>query len=225
MKIPHHIAFIMDGNGRWATRRGMARSSGHRAGAQAFARVVQHCDKLGVQVVTVYAFSTENWRRPPEEINAILTLLGEFLEETFANSDKADVEIHFLGDMLPFEAELREKLTRLENITRGRSKRLNIALNYGARAELTRAVNTLLANNVTSVTEEDISSRLYTAGRPDPDLIVRTAGELRLSNFLLWQAAYSEFYVMPTLWPNIRPRHVNRAIRAYGRRKRRYGGL
>jgi len=215
----------MDGNGRWATRRGLARSMGHRAGAQAFARVVEHCDKLGIEVITVYAFSTENWRRPPEEINAILTLLGEFLEKTFANSDKADVEISFLGDMSPFDSSLREKLTRLENITRGRSKRLNIALNYGARAELTRAVNTLLANNVSSIIEEDISARLYTAGRPDPDLIVRTAGEQRLSNFLLWQAAYAEFYVMPTLWPNIRPRHVNRAIRAYGRRKRRYGGL
>ncbi|MCL2213106.1 MAG: polyprenyl diphosphate synthase [Oscillospiraceae bacterium] len=219
-----HIAFIMDGNGRWARRRGMPREMGHRAGAKTFRRVVDHCDKIGIQAVTVYAFSTENWSRPPEEINSIMELLSDFLTEAFDRPED-QVEIRFLGDKSVFELPLRGRLEQLEQRTTGRKSRLNIALNYGSRAEIVHSVNTAIKEGKRQLAEDDISTALYTADCPDPDMIVRTGGDMRLSNFLLWQGAYAELYFTDTLWPDFTPRHVDKAVKEYYRRHRRYGGL
>ena len=219
-----HIAFIMDGNGRWARRRGMPREVGHKAGAKTFRRVVDHCNKIGIQAVTVYAFSTENWSRPPEEINSIMELLSDFLTEAYDRPDD-EVEIRFIGDKSVFQLPLRARLEQLELRTTGRKSRLNIALNYGSKAEIVQAVNTAVKDGKSELSEEDISDALYTAGCPDPDMIVRTGGDIRLSNFLLWQGAYAELYFTDTLWPDFTPRHVDKAVKEYYRRHRRYGGL
>ncbi len=220
-----HIAFIMDGNGRWARAKGQPREFGHRAGAQAFRRVIEHCRDIGLQCVTVYAFSTENWKRPQREVSAIMRLLDSYLDE-FAHGDEKDrMSLRFLGDISVLDARLRDKIEQLERCSAGHDRVLNIALNYGSRAELAHAFELLASRGVTHPTEQDISDALYTAGCPDPDLIVRTAGEYRLSNFLLWQASYSELYVTNVLWPDFGPDDIDRAIEEYGRRHRRFGAV
>ncbi|MGM9665828.1 MAG: polyprenyl diphosphate synthase, partial [Eubacteriales bacterium] len=192
-----HIAFIMDGNGRWAKKRAMPRKFGHRQGAKSFERVVRECNRLGIKTVTVYAFSTENWSRPKDEVDSIIELLSSYIDR--AQNEK-DIKFVFLGDKSVLGDDLQKRMTSLEEETKDRPNTLNIAFNYGGRAEIVHACNELIGQGAKSVSEKDISDHLYTSASPDPDLIVRTAGECRISNFLLWQSAYSEFYFTDVLW-------------------------
>ena len=219
-----HIAFIMDGNGRWAKGRGMPRSYGHKVGAKAFKEAVKYCSTIGLGHMTVYAFSTENWRRPREEVDAILALLDEYIEEALADLAQNDVRIVFLGEKTPFPDALREKMEHLEAESANNSLILNIAMNYGGRDELLHAANIAIAEGKTTLTEADIDAHLYTKLSPPPDLIVRTANERRLSNFLLWQSAYAELYFTDVLWPDFKPRHIDAAIRDFYARTRNFGG-
>ena len=218
-----HIAFIMDGNGRWATSRSLPREAGHVKGAAAFKNVVHICDDFGIETLTVYAFSTENWKRPEREINAIMDLLESNISEAVRDDKKNNAKYRFLGDKNALGEKFAKRCTELEKLTENNRLLLNIALNYGSRAEITNAVNRLIAEGKKSVTEDDISSALYTAHCPDPDLIVRSAGEFRLSNFLLWQAAYSEISVTDTLWPDFDRNEVAKAIVDFSKRKRNFG--
>ena len=220
-----HIAFIMDGNGRWAKRRGLPREAGHRAGAKTFSRIVEHCIARGVPTVTVYAFSTENWRRPKREVDAIMELLDRYIEDTFSRYADRDVEIVFIGRRDGLSPSLLEKMERLENESRGRKTRVNIALNYGGRDEIVRAVNRLAEEGKLPCDEASVSAALDTAGRPDPDLVVRTGGDVRTSNFLLWESAYAEYFFTGTLWPDFNERELDRILSDYARRHRRFGGL
>lgn len=219
-----HIAFIMDGNGRWAKSRGMPREYGHSKGAETFKKIVRYCGDIGIKIVTVYAFSTENWSRPDAEVGRIMSLLGEYIDGAERELDENKIRYVFLGDKDAFDAHLRERMINLEQISAGYELRLNIAANYGGRAEIVRAAS-ILASRGEEITEASLSSCLYTAGCPDPDLIVRTANEQRVSNFLLWQGAYSEYYFTPTLWPDMTPDDVDAAVRDFYSRGRRYGGV
>lgn len=216
-----HVAFIMDGNGRWAKKRGMPREYGHKVGVEAFRRVVDACDKFDIQCVTVYAFSTENWKRPKREVDSIMKLLDEYLDKSCPDT----VSIKVIGDINALDERLREKIIKIQNRTANREKTVNIAINYGSRAEIVNAVNSLVNNGRDNITEDDITGALYTAGCPELDLIVRTGGDLRISNFLLWQAAYAEFYFTDKLWPDMTENDVADAILSFNSRKRRYGGL
>jgi undecaprenyl diphosphate synthase len=218
-----HIAFIMDGNGRWAERRGMPRRYGHRYGAEAFKKIVRYCGDIGIKYVTVYAFSTENWSRPEKEVNSIMKLLDKYLDECEKSFAEYNIRMRIIGDLSKIDESLAQKARRIENITKDNALTLCIALNYGGRDELVHAFNDLLARGKTEITAQDIESHLYTAGVPDPDLIVRTAGELRLSNFLMWQSAYSEFYFTDTLWPDMTKKDIDLAVTEFYNRKRRYG--
>lgn len=220
-----HVAFIMDGNGRWAKRRALPREAGHVRGAETFRRVVSYCHDLGIRTVTVYAFSTENWSRPPKEVAGIMKLLGSFLREALATADERDMRVVFLGDKAPLSPELRTMAEEVERTTANRSYCLNIALNYGGRDEITHACNRLMAEGKTSVTQADIAGALYTSHSPDPDLVIRTGGDLRISNFLLWQSAYAEYYFTKTLWPDLREAEIYTALRDFCHRHRRFGGL
>lgn len=219
-----HIAFIMDGNGRWATARGQVREMGHRAGAENLKKIVRLCGDIGIHAVTVYAFSTENWKRPALEVNAIMQLLDRFIKEAKTDNEKNKIRYVFLGDKGGLAPALAEKCRELEDLTKDNPSLLNIALNYGGRAELVQACRTL-ASRGGEITEADISAALYTGHCDDPDLIVRTAGEYRLSNFLLWQAAYAELYFCDTLWPDFSEKELTEAVMEFSRRKRRYGGV
>ena len=227
LPVPRHIAFIMDGNGRWARQRGLPREAGHREGAKVFENLVDYCGKIGVSCVTVYAFSTENWKRPPGEVRQILSLLRSYIKSAFRSFAEKDVRVIFLGDKSPFPASVRRDMEKLEEVSRGGSRLLGIAMNYGGRAEILAAARSLLSQGLSpeDITEQRFAGALFTAEFPDPDLIVRTAGEMRLSNFLLWQCAYSEFYSTDTLWPDMRPADVDKAIADYRGRTRRFGGL
>ncbi len=220
-----HIAFIMDGNGRWAQKRGMPREYGHKKGAEVFDRIVRHCFERGVSVVTVYAFSTENWSRPKNEVDSIMALLSRYLDYAEEKFSEYDVRLVFLGDKAKLDPSLREKAEHLEAVTATRAHVLNIALNYGARDELVHAFRALAEEGKKDISAEDIDAHLYTAGSPDPDLIVRTGGDYRISNFLLWQAAYAEFYFTATLWPDLTAEEVDAAMADFSRRHRRFGGL
>ena len=220
-----HIAFIMDGNGRWAQSRGMPRSAGHIAGAAAFKRVVEYCNKIKLRHMTVYAFSTENWSRPAEEVEKIMKLLSDYIDEANSLLDKYDIRIIFLGDKAPFSGELRQKMNAIEERSKDGSNILNIAMNYGSRSEIVHAVNRALERGSERITEQDIEENLYTCASPAPDLIIRTAGEKRLSNFLMWQAAYAEFYFTDVLWPDFGEKQINEAIDDFYSRHRRFGGL
>ncbi len=217
-----HIAFIMDGNGRWANARLLPREAGHKAGADNFKKIMRYCRKIGIQYCTVYAFSTENWNRPKTEVDAILRLLDVFAKEADAEQE---IEFHFIGDKTPFSPAMRDHLETLERDTIGRPFVLNIALNYGGRAEITHAVQSLLAEGKSEITEADITAHLYTAHCPDPDLVVRTGKELRISNFLLWQSAYAEYYFSDKMWPELTEADVDEMVRNFAGRKRRWGGL
>ena len=218
-----HIAFIMDGNGRWARKRSLPRSAGHSAGADNFKKIIRHCFNIGIRYVTVYAFSTENWKRPKEEIDALMKIFTEYIEEAASEFEKYDVSIRFIGDRATLPYELAAKMAALETKTAGKLNTVNIALNYGGRAEIVSAVNSLIAKGAESVTEEDVSRALYTAGSPDPDLVVRTGGESRVSNFLMWQSAYSEYYFTKTLWPDLSSDEINAAVNDFLHRQRRWG--
>lgn len=220
-----HIAFIMDGNGRWATKRGLPREYGHKKGVEVFKEITEYCHSLGVQCVTVYAFSTENWKRPKHEVDAIMNLLDGFLNELMKDHEKYQNRIRFIGDTSVLPPAMREKIDYAESLNPNSDLIVNIALNYGGRAELVHAFHTLAANGKVSVTEEDISNTLYTSESGDPDMIVRTGGDLRISNFLLWQAAYAELYFTDKLWPDLTSSDVDDMVRDFYSRKRRYGGL
>lgn len=225
-----HIAFIMDGDGRWATKRGMPREYGHTVGAKVFRRVAEYCFRGGINTVTVYAFSTENWKRPAREVNALMTLFTTYLKTGMAEMMKDDIRIRFLGEKTPFGDAQRRLMEKIESDSAGNKYNLNIAVNYGGRREIALAFEKLhekLQNGEISsrITEEMISDELFTAGQPDPDLIVRTSGEMRLSNFLTWQSVYSELYFTDVLWPDMNEEEVDKAVADYYSRQRRYGGL
>ena len=220
-----HIAFIMDGNGRWAKRRSLPRKAGHAQGAETFRRIVTYCHKLGIRTVTVYAFSTENWSRPQDEVDSIMQLLERFMDEELRDADTRDMRVVFLGDKAALTPAQREKAEEIERRTKDKGYCLNIALNYGGRDELVHACNTLLAAGRTRVEAADIQSALYTAHSPDPDLVVRTGGDYRISNFLLWQSAYAEYYFTKTLWPDLQEREIYTALQEFCGRHRRFGGL
>lgn len=225
VKPLRHIAFIMDGNGRWAKKRGMPREYGHSIGVKTFRRIAEYCIRGGIDTVTVYAFSTENWKRPKREVDAIMKLFGSYLKVGMAEMAEDNVRIRFLGDKSAFTPDLREQMKELEEASKMNKYSLNIAANYGGRAELVNAVNKLLANGVSEVDEDMISSSIYTNGQSDPDLIVRTGGEMRMSNFLMWQSAYSELYFTDVLWPDLSEKDIDLAVENYYNRKRRFGGV
>ena len=220
-----HIAFIMDGNGRWAKKRGMPREYGHSVGARTFEEVIRYCGDIGITTVTVYAFSTENWKRPEKEVKTIMALFGDYLAKAKKKADENNVHVVFLGDRTVFSEDVRGRMAALEQDTAKNPLTLNIAVNYGGRDEIVHAVNRAIAEGKTELTEDDITQRLYSAGSPMPDLIVRTGDEVRLSNFLLWQSAYAELYFCPTLWPDMGKEDIRAAVRAFYKRKRRYGGV
>ena len=220
-----HIAFIMDGNGRWAKKRGMPREYGHRAGCKTFGDICQYCCDIGFKAVTVYAFSTENWKRPEKEVKAIMDILDRYLDELVTHYAKYHNRFRFIGDLSVLSPGLREKIAYVETLNSQYEQVLNVALNYGGRQELTHAFEVLAAAGKTKVTEDDISSAIYTAHCGDPDMIVRTGGDLRISNFLLWQAAYAELYFTDKLWPDLTTDDVDDIVRAFYARQRRYGGV
>lgn len=220
-----HIAFIMDGNGRWAKKRGMPREFGHSHGAATFKKVGRYCESIGCKYMTVYAFSTENWKRPQKEVDTIMKIFDEYIETCFKEMEDDNVHFRFIGDLTIFPQELQEKMARIDRETAHKPFILNIAVNYGGREEIVHACNELLAENATKITEEDIGKHIYTAGCPEPDLVVRTGGELRISNFMLWQSAYTEFYFTDVLWPDFSSADVDKAVAAFYSRKRRYGGV
>ena len=220
-----HIAFIMDGNGRWAKKRGMPREYGHTVGVKTFRRIAEYCFRGGIDTVTVYAFSTENWKRPKREVDAIMKILSSYLKIGMAEMAEDNIRIRFLGDKSPFSPELRTAMEELEEASKMNKYSLNIAANYGGRAEIVNTVNRLISEGATEFTEELISSSIYTKGQPDPDLIVRTGGEMRLSNFLTWQSTYSELYFCDVLWPDLSESDIDLAVENYYTRKRRFGGV
>ncbi|BAK99138.1 undecaprenyl pyrophosphate synthetase [Oscillibacter valericigenes Sjm18-20] len=233
-RLPRHIAIIMDGNGRWATKRGLPRTAGHKAGAETFRKIATYCKNLGVQYLTVYAFSTENWKRSETEVGAIMALLKKYLLEAIDSMEKDSIRLKFFGDMTPITPELRALARETDGITKHLDRRdfqANICLNYGGRDEILRAARRFAADCAAGIRKpEDLdeagfSGYLDSAGIPDPELIIRPSGELRLSNFLLWQSAYSEFYCTDTLWPDFDEGEINRAVAAYQKRDRRFGGV
>ena len=220
-----HIAFIMDGNGRWAKKRHLPREYGHSPGAKKFREIIRHCADRGINCVTVYAFSTENWKRPKKEVNTIMKLFRDYIQEAERDIEKNDVRVIFIGNRSVFDERIRSEMEKVENLTASRSKTLCVAINYGGRGEIVDAVNSLIAGGAVSVTEEDITNAIYSGVVPPPDLIVRTGGEMRLSNFLLWQSAYAELFFTDTLWPDFTTTEVDSIIEEFYRRNRRYGGV
>ena len=233
-RLPRHIAMIMDGNGRWATKRGLPRTAGHKAGAETFRRIATYCKKLGVQYLTVYAFSTENWKRSADEVGTIMGLLKKYLQEAVATMERDNIRLHFFGDMTPIDPELQALARETDEITEHLGVdafQANVCLNYGGRDEILRAARRFAADWMAGKRSADelddamFSSYLDSAGIPDPELIIRPSGELRLSNFLLWQCAYSEFYYTDVLWPDFDEKELDKAIAAYRARDRRFGGV
>lgn len=232
LNIPKHIGIIMDGNGRWAKKRHMPRSAGHNQGGKVFRKIARYCSDIGVKYLTVYAFSTENWKRPQEEIDALMKLFKEYLDEALRDFKDDSIVVRFIGDKSPFDKELQELMIENEEGSKDRDGMvLNIAMNYGSRDEIVRAVKGISENvkngiiDIESIDETMVSEYLYTANQPDPDLIIRPSGEYRISNFLLWQCAYSEFVIMNTLWPDFSTDDLDEAIRIFNNRNRRFGGV
>ena len=230
--VPRHIAIIMDGNGRWAKRRGLPRTAGHAAGSEVFRQIATYCRDIGVEYLTVYAFSTENWKRSQEEISAIMGLLKKYLFEALEKMERDRIRLEFFGDLSPLSPELQELAARTREISRKyEGFQANICLNYGGRDEIVRAARAFARQCVEgkatpeSLTEDQFGSLLFSGGIPDPDLVIRPSGELRISNFLLWQSAYAEYYVTDVLWPDFTPAELEKAIGAYNSRDRRFGGV
>ena len=230
--VPRHIAIIMDGNGRWAKRRGLPRTAGHAAGAEAFRRIANYCRTLGVEYLTVYAFSTENWKRSAEEIAGIMKLLGAYLKEALTDMEKNHVRFKFFGDLSRLPAQLQQLCREAEmKSSEYCDVQVNFCLNYGGRDEIVRAAKTFAEDvaagrcDANALDEQLFSSYLYSSQIPDPELIIRPSGELRTSNFLLWQSAYSEYVFMDVLWPDFSPEDLDRAIDMYHQRNRRFGGV
>ena len=224
-RLPRHIAIIMDGNGRWAKKRGLPRTAGHKVGAEVFRDIATYCKELGVQYLTVYAFSTENWKRPKDEVDTIMSLLEQYLQEAIDTMERDHIRLKILGDTTALSPKLQQMIAETNAIsTHYQGFQANICLNYGGRAEILRAAR-LCAESGEEWTEENFGKHLWSAGIPDPELIIRPSGELRLSNFLLWQCAYSEFYYCDTLWPDFKRRDLDLAIIDFQHRDRRFGGV
>jgi len=230
--LPRHIAIIMDGNGRWAQKRVLPRTAGHAAGAETFRAIATYCKEIGLEFLTVYAFSTENWKRPEEEVCAIMSLLKKYLLEAIGQMERDRVKMEFFGDLSPLAPELQTLCRRTQEISKGyEGCQVNICLNYGARDELVRAAKRFAADctdgraDPNHLSQAQFERYLFSGGIPDPDLVIRPSGELRLSNFLLWQSAYSEFYFTDVLWPDFDKKELHKAIAAFQHRSRRYGGI
>lgn len=230
--LPAHVAIIMDGNGRWAKKRGLPRTAGHAAGAETFRRIATYGKEIGLQYLTVYAFSTENWKRPQEEVGAIMGLLKKYLYESIAEMAKDRIKLEFFGDLTVLEPELYDLCQRTREISAQYDGfQVNVCLNYGGRDEIVRAARAFAAQcaageaKAEDLTEAAFAQGLYSAGVPDPELIIRPSGEIRTSNFLLWQSAYAEFYFTDVLWPDFSPDELLKAIASYQGRSRRFGGV
>lgn len=224
--IPTHVAIIMDGNGRWAKKRGLPRQAGHRAGAENLRRIINACVEFKIKILTIYAFSTENWGRPEMEVRGLMKIISRVIDQELKDLHAQGVCLHHLGSMSGVAPSLQEKVHRALELTKNNDRLiLNVAFNYGGRAEILQAVKQILADNVAphDLTEDLFSSYLFTRGLPDPDLVIRTSGELRISNFLIWQAAYSEFYPTPTYWPDFGREDLYEAVLAFNQRERRFG--
>ena len=221
------VAIIMDGNGRWAKKRGLPRTEGHKAGAKAAAGVIKLFREYGVHHLTLYAFSTENWKRPKEEVDALMDLIYYYVDTVVIPGLKKekDLCVRFIGDKSALSEKLRNKCIEAEELAKNRPYVCNVALNYGGRDDIVHAVNSAIADGYTEVSEDILSRYMYTYGSPDPDMVIRTGGDFRISNFLLWQSAYSELIVIDTLWPDFSRADIDRCLEEFNRRKRRFGGL
>ena len=232
INLPEHIGIIMDGNGRWAKKRMLPRSAGHKAGAQTFRKITRYCSDIGIKHLTVYAFSTENWKRPKDEVSALMNLFKSYLEEALSDFKDDSIVVKFIGDKSVFPDDLRNLMIENEESSKDRNGMvLNIAMNYGSRDEIVRAVKSIsekvVSNkiDINDIDEQLISDHLYTSGQPDPDLIIRPSGEYRISNFMLWQSAYSEYVIMNKLWPDFTSDDLDEALKIYSQRNRRFGGV
>ena len=228
--LPKHVAIIMDGNGRWAKKRGLPRTAGHSAGAETFRKIATYCKNLGMDYLTVYAFSTENWKRPKEEVDAIMQLLEKYLVEAIEKMERDGIRLKILGDTEPLSDKLKALIERTDSISHELSGfQANICLNYGGRDEIIKAARKyareVSEGRANDIDEKGFSAYMYSDGIPDPDLIIRPSGEIRTSNFLLWQSAYSEFYFTDVLWPDFDEAELDKALEDYAKRSRRYGGV
>jgi undecaprenyl diphosphate synthase len=227
-KMPRHVAIIMDGNGRWAISRGLPRLAGHKAGTENLRRVIRATVEFGIQYLTIYAFSTENWGRPPEEVQGLMHILEDVIDRELQELHEEGVQLRHIGRLERLDPKLQKKVLKAMELTKNNHRLiLNIAWNYGGRDEIVQAIQKMMREGVKpdAVTDELVNQYLYTAGVPDPDLIIRTSGELRISNFLIWQAAYSEWYITSTYWPDFDKEEYRRALETYSQRDRRYGGV
>ena len=225
--LPTHIAIIMDGNGRWAKKRGLPRSAGHVAGAKTFKNIARYCNKIGIKYLTVYAFSTENWKRPQKEVDGIMNLLRDYLKDA-ENFKGENIRLRFIGNLEPLADDIKELIKKDEaDSADATGLTVNIAINYGGRDEITNAVKKIVASGIKTedITEDTISAHLYTNDIPDPDFIIRPSGEYRLSNYLIWQSAYAEYWFSDVLWPDFSPKHLEQALDEYSKRNRRFGGV
>lgn len=227
-KIPSHVAIIMDGNGRWAAARGLPRLAGHRAGTENLRRTIRACVEFGIRYLTIYAFSTENWGRPSEEVEGLMHILSEVIDNELAELNSEGVQIRHIGRIERMEEDLRRKVQHAVEVTReNRRLVLTVAWNYGGRDEIVYAMQRMISDGkrADEIDEDLVSQYLFTAGMPDPDLVIRTSGEMRVSNFLTWQSVYSEWYITPTLWPDFDKEELRKALEEYSQRDRRYGRL
>ena len=229
-KLPHHVAVIMDGNGRWAKQKGLPRIEGHRQGAKTLKEMLRYCKDLGIKTLTVYAFSTENWGRPTGEVNFLMALFERLLQKELKEMEAEKVCINFIGDLSPLPTSLQQEMRHsMERTKNNQGVFFNVAINYGSRHEMVKACQAIALKvqqgelSSDSINEETISQHLYTSASADPDLLIRTSGEMRLSNFLLWQLAYTEIYVTDTLWPDFNQQQFDRALQSYQERDRRFG--
>jgi len=227
-KIPRHVAIIMDGNGRWALSRGLPRLAGHKAGTENLRRIIRATVEFGIKYLTIYAFSTENWGRSPEEVQGLLGILEDVIDRELSELHQEGVQLRHIGRLEQLSPKLQKKVIRAMEFTKNNDRLiLNIAFNYGGRDEIVHAIQHMMKDGIQpdKVTDDMVSQYMYTAGVPDPDLVIRTSGELRVSNFLIWQAAYSEWYFTPTYWPDFDKEEYRRALKAFVQRDRRYGGV
>lgn len=225
--LPRHIAIIMDGNGRWAKKRSLPRTAGHAAGSKNFKTIARYCNKIGLEYLTVYAFSTENWKRPKDEVDNIMKILRDYLKDA-KNFKEENIKVKFIGNISVLDEDIKGLIADAERESANATGlHLNIALNYGGRDEITHAVREIVRSGVSAdeITEDTIEKYLYTAGQPDPDYIIRPSGEYRLSNYLIWQAAYAEYWFSDVLWPDFKPKHLEQALDEYNHRQRRFGGV
>jgi len=226
--LPRHIGIIMDGNGRWAAKRKLPRTMGHQAGARVFRKITKYCEKIGIEYLTVYAFSTENWKRPKSEVEALMNLFRSYLKEALSDFTSENIRVHFIGDASVLSDDLQDLMKKAEEETAEKSgMTLNIAINYGGQDEILHAVRRIIHDHLSEdqINHELFESYLYTENQPPVDLILRPSGEYRLSNFMIWQSAYAEYIFMDVLWPDFKPKHLDQALEEYAKRNRRFGGI